>query len=272
MTTNQKFLINGRESSDLSPLDRGLSYGDGVFRTIKVLNGKPEQWARHYQKLLEDCNALKIVCPASDLLLNEINYLFDDSALSVAKIIVTRGVGARGYALPVVAQPTHIVFKSDFPDYPPSYFSEGVALHLCQLRLSQQPILAGVKHLNRLENVLARMEWNNPEIADGLLLDVEGRVIECTMSNVFARYGDQLLTPDLSMCGVAGITRQHILDSAASLGLITHVVTISLEKLLQADEIIICNSLYGAWQVRSLNGQTWLKQGLAEQLRSCLWN
>jgi len=119
----------------------------------------------------------------------------------------------RGYAVPVLAQPTRVVIKAPFPHYPEANFNEGVRLHLCNLRLSYQPQFAGIKHLNRLENVMARMEWTDNTITDGLLLDEKDRAIECTMSNVFARFGKSLVTPDLSLCGVAGITRGRILRS-----------------------------------------------------------
>ena len=270
MTSSQQFLINGRSELTLSPFDRGFAYGDGVFRTLAVRGGIPDTWLLHHKKLVEDCNVLGIVCPSAEMLLADIERLFAPEEEAVAKIIITRGEGARGYAVPALAQPTRVVIKSPSPDYPESNFSAGVRLHLCHLQLSHQPQFAGIKHLNRLENVMARMEWVDSTIADGLLLDEKGHVIECTMSNLFARFGKTLFTPDLSLCGVAGITRQRILEAAPRLGLLTKITHFSLNKLMQADEVIICNSLYGAWQVRELNGQQWQLQALAGQLRNIL--
>jgi 4-amino-4-deoxychorismate lyase len=145
-----------------------------------------------------------------------------------------------------------VVLKSDMPDYPESRFSEGVTLTVCETRLAAQPKLAGIKHLNRLENVLARMEWHNPDIADGIMLDVHANVIECTAANIFARFDDTLLTPDLRQCGVAGITRQRIIELAPTLSLKPSVDTFNMQKLYQADEVVICSSLYGAWQVKAV--------------------
>lgn len=270
MISSQQFLINGHSETMLSPIDRGFAYGDGVFRTLRVKQGVPDSWALHYKKLVEDCNGLGIVCPSAELLLTDIERLFLPTEEAVAKIIITRGEGARGYALPALAQPTRVVIKASFPDYPKTNFNEGVQLHLCRLRLSHQPRLAGIKHLNRLENVMARMEWTDGAIADGLLLDGKGRAIECTMSNLFARFGKMLVTPDLSNCGVAGITRQRILEAIPQLGYLPKVSHIPLAKLMQADEIITCNSLYGAWQVIALDAQKWQPQGLATQLRNLL--
>lgn len=270
ITTSQQFLLNGRAEAMLSPHDRGFAYGDGVFRTLKINQGVPDHWTLHYQKLVEDCNAMGIVCPGAELLLADMARLFSSVENAVAKIIITRGEGARGYALPALAQPTRVVIKAPLPDYSSANFDQGVHLHLCRLRLSHQPRLAGIKHLNRLENVMARMEWTDSSITDGLLLDEDGNAIECTMSNLFARFDDMLLTPGLENCGVAGVTRQRILESASMFGYQAKVVKLPLAELMQADEVIICNSLYGAWQVLSINARLWPLQGLALQLRKFL--
>jgi len=271
MQTNESTLINGSFNGVISALDRGFSYGDGVFRTIRVVNGLPERWPMHYQTLVEDCSALGIVCPNADLFINDFERLFTvEDFVAVAKIIVTRGEGERGYKPPAITSPTRVMIKSNLPGYPDIYFTEGVQLHLCETRISHQPKLAGVKHLNRLENVLARMEWHDPAIAEGLMLDIDGNVIECTAANIFARFNGVLVTPKLELCGVAGITRRQILSHAHLLNLQAIVETIDLNKLLTADEIVICNSLIGVWQVRTLTNKTWPKQSLANNIRKVL--
>ncbi len=264
------YLINGRFDAHLSPLDRGFAYGDGVFRTLPVREGVPRDWPLHYRKLHEDCAALGLACPDAAALRTDIQTLCGQEAAAVAKIVVTRGEGARGYALPEDGRINRVVLKTAYPRYPQQYFSAGVNLHLCALRLASQPRLAGVKHLNRLENVLARMEWQDARIADGLLLDGVGNVIECTMSNLFMRTDSTLVTPDLGQCGVAGLTRQRVLEFAPRLGYAAEVRSFGLPELLQADEVIVCNSLIGAWQVRSLGAATWSGGTLAERLRDML--
>ncbi len=270
MAHTQSYSINGSFNASISPSDRGLAYGDGVFRTIKMQNGLPEQWPAHYQKLVEDCGAIGIVCPSAELLISDLAQLFTPDETAVAKIIITRGDGERGYTPPAITAPMRLVIKSAMPNYPESNLTEGVNLHVCETRLAHQPKLAGIKHLNRLENVLARMEWHAPEIAEGLMLDFNGHVIECTSANIFARFGESLITPSLDTCGIAGITRQRILDIAYTLDLKTNIETFSLKKLLSADEVIICGSLYGAWQVRSVGNNTWPKQVLAADVRKAL--
>lgn len=267
-------IVNGNLNGTISPLDRGLAYGDGVFRTIKVVNGLPQQWPAHYQKLVSDCGAIGIVCPSAELLMSDLQQFFTPDENYVAKIIVTRGDGERGYKPPAITAPMRLVIKSPMPNYPEINFTEGVHLHLCETRMAYQPKLAGIKHLNRLENVLARMEWHDANlslaIAEGLMLDMNGNVIECTSANIFARFGDTLITPSLDSCGIAGITRQRILEMAYTLDLTTKIESFDVKKLLSADEVIICNSLYGAWQVRSVPNKTWPQQVLAMNIRNAL--
>jgi 4-amino-4-deoxychorismate lyase len=265
-----QYLINGKLDGQLTPLDRGYAYGDGVFRTLPVRQGLVQDWQDHYRKLHDDCAALGIACPSATQLLADIAALCSNEVAVVVKIVITRGDSVRGYAVIPGAQPNRALLKSPYPEYPEQHYSQGVRLHLCALRLSWQPRLAGIKHLNRLENVLARMEWQDAQFADGLLLDGVGNVIECTMSNLFMRCGNTLVTPELTQCGVAGVTRQRILALAPRLGYAKEVRSFGLPELLQADEVIICNSVFGAWQVRALGEATWAHGVLASRLRASL--
>ncbi|MGH8671399.1 MAG: aminodeoxychorismate lyase [Burkholderiales bacterium] len=250
-------LINGVPGEYFSVRDRGLQYGDGVFRTLLVQQGRPRAWHRHIRKLQSDCNALDIACPDGALLTEEAGEVTQSQRDCVLKIIITRGTGTRGYAIATHRPPTRILLTGPLPEYPPQNFSDGIRLHLCRIRLGHQPRLAGVKHLNRLENVLARREWDDADLAEGLLLDCDDNVIEGTMSNVFLYAEDVLVTPDLSRCGVCGVQRERILESASRLGLKTSVQRVSLEMLQQAREVMLCNSLIGIWQVRAFNDKTW---------------
>ena len=279
MTHKLNYLINGSFDHVISPFDRGFAYGDGVFRTMKMVGGLPDSWPLHYQKLVADCAAINIVCPSAELLMSDLQQLFLPIGLSevepaIAKIIITRGEGNRGYTPPAITAPMRVVTKSAMPQYPEIRFSEGVNLIVCETRLASQFKLAGIKHLNRLENVLARMEWTDTHmtngIADGIMLDSPGNVIECTSANIFARFGDTLMTPSLLQCGVAGITRQRIIDLAYTLSLKVKVEVIDFPTLLSADEVIICNSLYSAWQVKSIQEKTIKTGTLAANIRAAL--
>jgi 4-amino-4-deoxychorismate lyase len=272
MNHKNTYLINGDFTQRISPLDRGFAYGDGVFRTMLMRNGQTDNWPLHYQKLVADCAVIGIVCPSADLLISDMQQLFlvTENQPEVAKIIITRGEGARGYAPPAITNPTRAIIKSAMPKYAPDIFLKGVDLHLCETRLPQQSKLAGIKHLNRLENVLARMEWNDENLFDGLMLDQQSNVIECTMSNVFARFDDVLITPDLSACGVAGITRQRIIWLASTLSLKIEIKPLPFAKMALADEVIICNSLYGALAVKKIDHKKFPLQNLAKSIRDAL--
>ncbi len=263
-------LVNGSPTESIRVFDRGLTYGDGVFRTLPVRAGRPLCWQLHYDKLGADCAALGIESPPEQCLTEEVGRVIEASPDCVLKIIVTRGEGVRGYAVSPGAEPTRILTTGPLPQHPASWFDDGIKMHLCSTRLAIQPRLAGIKHLNRLENVLARREWTDPAIAEGLLLDMDGNVIEGTMSNLLILQGTTLLTPDLGRCGVAGVQRARIMALAGELGLTAKVENLSLAELHEADEVVLCNSVIGAWQVRELAGKMWRSGSLATRLRKLL--
>lgn len=263
-------LVNGVADGMIQAADRGLSYGDGVFRTLLLRDAFNGNWRRQYAKLASDCAHLGIVCPDMAVFEQDFALLDANENAGVVKLTVTRGVGQRGYAAIQSMTPTRIVSTAPLPVYPPQCTGEGVAVRVCQLRLSRQPLLAGIKHLNRLENVLARSEWQDPDIMEGLLLDDAGHVIGGTMSNLFAVRGHQLFTPDLSNSGIAGVTRERILAVAVKLGLSIKISQISLSDISEAEEVMLCNSVIGVWQVREMEQKQWQKGQYAALFRSLL--
>lgn len=263
-------LTNGILSDHVHAFDRGLAYGDGVFRTLLVRNGHPTCWPRQYKKLNSDCSALGISCPSESVLVAEIGRLIAEAPNCVLKIIITRGKSQRGYAIPDRIEPSRILMTSPVPQFSESYLTNGVRLHLCTTRLAIQPLLAGIKHLNRLENVLARREWNNSDIAEGIMLDMEGNIIEGTMSNLFLLKGKTLHTPDLGRCGVAGVQRERIMEMAGQLGMTVRVANLPLARIYDADEVLLCNSIIGVWQAKELGEKKWPTGKLVQQLRNLL--
>ena len=139
--------------------------------------------------------------------------------------------------------------------------------NLCRIRLAAQPALAGIKHLNRLENVLARSEWSDPGIAEGLLCDADGNVICGTMSNVFLVTGGELVTPDLARCGVAGVQRELVIELARSNNIPVRIASVSIDELLCADELFLVNSVIGVWQIAALDRKTWNAGPMTAQIR-----
>jgi len=248
-------LVNGDATGHVAAGERGLSYGDGLFETLAVRNGRPQLWERHMARLQAGCERLSITPVAPALLADEAGQVTGSAARAVLKITVTRGAGARGYRPHADAVPTRIVQCLPDPDYPPACARTGIAVRLCAMRMGHNPRLAGIKHLNRLEQVLARGEWNDDNIHEGLLADQAGNLVAGTMSNVFLVQGDTLLTPGLVRCGVAGVMRELLLELAGRAGIASAVRDVALEELQYADEMFVCNSLIGIWPVSRCAGR-----------------
>ncbi|ABA58134.1 aminodeoxychorismate lyase apoprotein [Nitrosococcus oceani ATCC 19707] len=248
-------LVNGKVASSIEVADRGLQYGDGLFETIAIRDERAILYLSHLKRLEDGCRRLSIPLIARRILDEEIFKLCQGVSRGVLKIVVTRGSGGRGYQPPSQPQPTRILSLHPWPNYPSIFMEYGITLRVCRTSLGYNPCLAGIKHLNRLEQVLARSEWENPMIPEGLMLDSQGHVVEGTMSNLFIVQNGLLETPDLSGCGVAGVMREFILKQAFNSGLKTIVRPLILADLRSAEEIFMCNSLIGIWPVRRV-GET----------------
>lgn len=263
-------LVNGAASDTLPATDRGLAYGDGVFRTLRFRAGRPLAWVQQFRKLHTDCGALGIPCPADALLQEELCRVAGEEPDGVGKIIVTRGSGQRGYAAAAAVEATRIVMSLPFPVERAAAGRAGIRARICALRLGIQPALAGIKHLNRLENVLARREWDGPEIAEGILLDRDGNVIGGTMTNLFMVENGALVTPELVRCGVAGVTRERIIGHAAASGMACRPEDVTTERLLAADELFVTNSIIGVWQIRELGDRAWKTGAVTQRIKRWL--
>ncbi len=246
-------LINGNSSDAISLYDRGLQYGDGLFETIAVEDEKLLCWNEHLERLQIGCSKLKIPIPNQDTLSEEAQRLTSSVERGIIKIIVTRGQGGRGYALPVNIDSTRILSLYPWPEYSFGNPCDGIKVRVCNYRYAHNSVLAGIKHLNRIEQVLARSEWADRSIAEGIVLDNEENVIEGTMSNVFYIKGETLYTPELSACGVEGIIRQKVITLATELHLEVCINQISLKSLMDADEAFMCNSIIGVWPIKILD-------------------
>jgi 4-amino-4-deoxychorismate lyase len=240
---NGVILINGQQCKQLDVSDRGLHYGDGLFETLAVRNGKPELWRAHMARLAEGCVRLGIAEPDQQVLLEEAKQLCHDSDRAVLKIIVTRGTGGRGYRPPSMPEPTRIVAKYPWPEYADDM--SPYHLRFCQTPLGCNPALAGIKHLNRLEQVLARNEWDDDSIHEGLMCDRHGNVIEGISSNLFAVRDGALLTPETTHCGVDGVMREKVLALAKELGIPSAITTIHRDEITRMDGLFITNSIVG---------------------------
>lgn len=259
-------LVDGQPAA-VAPTDRGLAFGDGVFRTLAIRAGRALNWRWHWRRLAADCEALGLALPEEALLLAELRQVAPADA--VAKIIVTRGAATRGYRIDRGRRGgTRIVAAFPAMAHDPAAARDGVRVRRCGLVLSQQPLLAGIKHLNRLENVLARSEWDDAAIAEGLLADAEGHVIEGTMSNVFMARGGRLATPLLSRCGVVGAQRERVRELLAADGIACEERDIPWAEMEEAEEIFLTNSLIGVWPVARLQERVLAVGALARRAQA----
>ncbi|WP_447893511.1 aminodeoxychorismate lyase [Vreelandella sp. GE22] len=225
--------------------DRGLAYGDGLFETVLMRAGQPLLWSYHVKRLARGCERLQIPMPA----LSDLEASFTrapDSELEVLKLVLTRGSGGQGYKAPLPPEPRLLLSRRPFTA-PVERWREGVCVRLCDLRLGHQPRLAGIKHLNRLENVLARQEWESPDIHEGLLADTDGRVIEAISMNVFWSDQKRFYTPGLERCGVAGTLREALVERGAVLE-----GELDVCALANVEGLWVGNSVQGVWSVRTL--------------------
>ena len=257
-------LVNGVAGAQLSASDRGLLYGDGLFETILFVRGAAPLWARHMQRLQCGCDRLALPAPDRENLAREAARVSEGMARAVVRVTLTRGSGARGYALPDAIQPSRIVAAFDPPFTPADWYAGGIRVRFGELCLAAQPRLAGIKHLNRLEQVLARAEWNDPDVIEALLCDDRGCVISATAANVFVARGGTLATPRLDRCGVEGIARAEALAQVAN----AEVREISREEVMQADEIFLCSSVRGILPVRELAGRVFEPGPFARALQA----
>lgn len=258
-----RILVDGVVTDAVSARDRGLTYGDGLFETIRLIDRRAPLWSRHMQRLAAGCARLQLAPPDADGLWNEALAATQGMPQAVVRITLTRGTGTRGYALPARAQTTRIVAGFAAPAIDPTLYRDGLRLRVCDLRLAAQPLLAGIKHLNRLEQVLARAEWDDPQIDEGVLCDVHGNVISAVSANLFAVVGGRLRTPAVDRCGVAGVGRAEVLAVCphAQVGLL------SLEALLAASEVFLVSSVRGIMPVRALETERYAPGAVARRLQ-----
>jgi 4-amino-4-deoxychorismate lyase len=259
-------LINGQPQESVSALDRGLNYGDGLFETIRLIDSRAPLWERHMQRLLAGCERLRMPVPDPQQLWQEAMQVSRDLPHAVLRITLTRGIGERGYAQPVAIRPTRIVAAFPMPVMPADIYENGIRLHLCATTLADQPLLAGLKHLNRLEQVLARAEWNDPQIAEGLVCDRHGNVISATAANLFAVVNGVTVTPWVDRCGVAGVARAALLDAFPA----CQIRDLSLAECLHASELFLSSSVRGILPVQAV-GNTVYAPGPVTRAMQQFW-
>jgi 4-amino-4-deoxychorismate lyase len=247
--------INGRKSTRIDYRDRGLQYGDGVFETMRVRGGRIRLLDYHLERLFSGCRRLALAGPSRPALHRELERIAAGRDEAVLKLILTRGASAhRGYRPTGRESCTRIVSVHDLPRGVIADGASAQRLRLCRTPLGWNPRLAGLKTLNRLESVLARAEWKDARVWEGLMLDADENIVCGTMSNLFIKRGSALMTPVLDRCGVAGVMRRWILESSGKLGLMAAERRIRWKDLREAEEVFMSNAVVGLRSVGSIRG------------------
>ena len=267
-------LVDGVAAGAISAFDRGLHFGDGVFETIACLHSRPRFLSLHLERLAAGCRVLGITPPAAELLREEIGRLAGEQERSIVKLIVTRGPAAvRGYAVSGREQATRVAIRYPWPVEDAVLQQQGVSVRLAAMRLGENPALAGHKHCNRLEQILARGEPQGAA-AEALMLSRSGKLICGTMTNVFLVDGSQqsprLRTPAVDLCGVAGVMRRVVLREAAGAGIAAKECDLWPADLAAASEIFLTNARVGIWPVGRLPDRTLTPGPVTRRLQTLL--
>jgi len=239
-------------------------YGQSVFETIAISEGRACLLDLHINRLRRGCGVLGIPMDTR-ILLDEIESIISNQDKAVLRVTLSMGVGGRGYLNPRSPQSTRILSLHDYPNHPSSNWLEGITLGVAEIRLPHQPALAGLKHGNRLEQVIARSQWQ-PGWHEALLLDQQGSVIEATQSNVFMVNDGQLITPSLDFAGVAGVAREYLMSQAHKFGLSVKIMPLSTNLIEAADEVFLSNSVIGLWPVKKLNTRLYTDHEISHKL------
>lgn len=258
--------INGREQEMLPASDRAVQFGDGCFTTAAVANGHILQFDAHLKRLQEGCRRLLIDRVDWPRLEQEMRRLAQTQQQAVLKVIISRGQGGRGYSGAGCGEATRILSLTPYPQHYQALRAEGVKLTLSPIALARSKQLAGIKHLNRLEQVLIRAHLDQSDADEALVLDTEGRVVECCAANLFWRKDGQIFTPSVEEAGVNGTMRRYLMAQMKRAGQTCHVVSVGKEAILAADEVVICNALMPVLPVRQLDDVHYAARSLFDQL------
>lgn len=256
-----RIFVGTRRVDAIPAEDRGLAYGDGLFETMRAHRGDIPWWDAHWARLVHGADRLGLPLPDVDQVRGETRAMLDGGDDAVLKLQVTRGAGGRGYAPPQAPEPTWLLSRHPVP----TAMAEGLGLAWCDTRLAEQPALAGLKHCNRLEQVLARREVVAAGADEGLMCDGAGRVVSATSANLFAWRGGRWSTPPVDRCGVAGVCRGHLLPA-----LDAEERTLSRQDVDSADALFLCNAVRGILVVARVGARVFAAHPALDDARRVL--
>ena len=267
------FWVNGMESESLPISDRATQYGDGFFTTMKVLNKKVCLWDLHLNRLKTSAIRLNMTEPDWNALDKQITELATKVISGGIKVLITRGSGGRGYS-PQDCDDTQVIISTfSLPIYYKEWKQKGIDLGVSDIQLGLNPLLAGMKHLNRLEQVLIKQSISKTDYLDAIVLDISNNIVETSIGNLFWVKNDKLFTPDLSLAGVEGVMKAHIKKIASIHHIGIESVHCDFDTLAVADEVFITNSLFEIVPINKIKDIHFTKHTLTywfqEKLYSC---
>lgn len=265
-------LVNGETDNSISAFDRGLNYGDGLFETMVVVENRIRFFSDHLERLQKGCEKLALNMPAHNTIESDLNKLCaaQKESTFIFKILLTRGSSGRGYLPSKEVATTRVSSSHSFPAELSELQRDGLKVHLCDTRLSLNAALAGIKHTNRLEQVMASLERVDTKYDEGLVLSLDDYVVEGTKSNIFWQSGGEFYTPSIEHCGVAGVTRAKVIEILENANHTVNIGEYRLTDVASADLVFMTNSTMLIAQVRQLGKSTWSAQPLIEKFRQTL--
>lgn len=249
----ERYWINGVPGRLVDIDDRGLTYGDGLFETIAIRRSVGRFLDLHLDRLYAGAARLNLSAPERDSLRAQLSAAAAGIDEGVMKLILTRGCGPRGYAPALHQQPTVAwgLERCKAQRWTP------IRVRWCETIAGRNPVTAGLKTLCRLEQVLARAEWQDELIAEGFMCDEQGQLVGGTACNVFIVSGGRLLTPSITHAGISGVMRRVILQQAQEAGIESYEGPVTKKELLDADEVFVSNALIGMRPVGQLGERQW---------------
>ena len=244
--------INGQLATHIEVSDRALNYGDGIFTTILVKDRECRDLTAHLVRLQQGIKILEIAQIDFAALAQQLAEIAKEHSIAVLKVLVSRGSGQRGYSCVGCDDPKVIVTLSDYPSHYLAFQAQGIALGVSTVALGLNPLLAGIKHLNRLEQVLIRQQIDKENQSDALVLDCQGFIVETAVANVFWVKDNIVYTPSLDLSGVSGIMRDNVIKCLTEQGFQVQSDRYRLGSVISADEVFITNCLLGMVRVTSI--------------------
>ncbi len=259
-------LIDGKKQSKASIFNRNTQFGDGLFETCLVENKKLLFWSNHFERMKLGCDRLKISMIDETLWLSDIKKAFSLMKIDncIVKLVLSRGESLRGYSYKDNIRPIRITIVSELKK---NNQDKRFSLEFCNSGYNSNPKLAGIKHCNRLEQVIARA---GIKVDDGIMLDENENVVSVTQGNIFCIQGNRLITPNLDKCGIEGTRRAVILKIAVDLGFDINIKNLSVAELLRSDEVFISNSIQGVGPVNQIEDFVYSKHKITEIISETL--